>query len=144
MGQGGTGSGPVRRAVEYDLVELVRLRAPRSGDADGHALDSLAATLWEQLADDDVRVLVVDAGDGKLAACGIGALDRRPPGPGSRGARTGHVVSVVTDPDHRRHDHSGTLVRGLLTWFRERGVSRVELRSPVEEAPPRRAVIPSR
>ncbi|WP_063790319.1 GNAT family N-acetyltransferase [Streptomyces sp. NRRL B-24085] len=144
MGQGSTGSGPVRRAVEYDLVELVRLRAPRSGDVDGRALDSLAATLWEQLADDDVRVLVVDAEDGKLAACSIGAIDRRPPGPGSRGGRTGHVVGVVTDPDHRRHDHSGTLVRGLFAWFREHGVSRVELRAPVPEPSPRRAVSPSR
>jgi GNAT superfamily N-acetyltransferase len=144
MGQGSGSARTVRQAVEYDLVELVRLQALRSGDLDGDQLDALAVALWEQLTADDVRVLVVDAEGEGLAACGIGTVDRRPPRPGSRGGRAGHVVAVVTDPDHRRHDHCGAVVRGLLAWFRDHGVSRVELRAPVEHAPPRRAVIPSR
>jgi GNAT superfamily N-acetyltransferase len=142
MEQGSGSARTVRQAVEYDLVELVRLQALRSGDLDGDGLDALAVALWEQLTADDVRVLVVDAEDEKLAACGIGTVDRRPARPGSRGIRTGHVVGVVTDPDHRRHDHGGTVVRGLLAWFRDHGVSRVELRAPVEHAPPRRHPFP--
>ncbi|WP_405522930.1 GNAT family N-acetyltransferase [Streptomyces canus] len=144
MGQGTRSSSAVRQAVEYDLVELVRLQALRSGDLEGNELDSLAVALWEQLSADDVRVLVVDAEDEGLAACGIGAIDRRPPRPGARGGRTGHVIGVVTDPDHRRHGHSRTVVSGLLAWFRDHDVSRVELRAPVENAPLHRAVIPSR
>ncbi|WP_328784464.1 GNAT family N-acetyltransferase [Streptomyces canus] len=144
MGQGTGSSSAVRQAVEYDLVELVRLQALRSGDLDGNELDSLAVALWEQLTADDVRVLVVDAEDEGLAACGIGAIDRRPPRPGARGGRTGHVIGVVTDPDHRRHGHSRTVIGGLLAWFRDHDVSRVELRAPVENAPLHRAVIPSR
>ncbi|MFF0093486.1 GNAT family N-acetyltransferase [Streptomyces canus] len=144
MGQGTGLSSAVRQAVGYDLVELVRLQALRSGDLDGNALDSLAVALWEQLTADDVRVLVVDAEDGGLAACGIGAIDRRPRRPGVRGGRTGHVIAVVTDPAHRRHGHSRTVVGGLLAWFRDHDVSRVELRAPVESAPLHRAVIPSR
>jgi GNAT superfamily N-acetyltransferase len=144
MGQGSTSSGTARQAVEYDLVELVRLQALRSGDLDGDELDSLAAALWQQLTADDVRVLVVDAEDEGLAACGIGTLDRRPPRPGSHGGRTGHVIGVVTDPVHRWHGHSRTVISGLLAWFRDHDVSRVELRAPVENAPLHRAVIPSR
>ncbi|MFG2727123.1 GNAT family N-acetyltransferase [Streptomyces canus] len=144
MGQGTGNSAAVRQAVEYDLVELVRLQALRSGDLDGNELDSLAVALWEQLTADDVRVLVVDAEDEGLAACGIGAIDRRPPRPGSRSGWTGHVIGVVTDPEHRRRGLSRTVVSGLLAWFRDHDVSRVELRAPVENAPLHRAVSPSR
>ena len=144
MGQGTGSSTAVRQAVEYDLVELVRLQALRSGDLDGNELDSLAVALWEQLTADDVRVLVVDAEDEGLAACGIGAIDGHPARPGLRSGRTGHVIQVVTDPDHRRYGHSRTVIGGLLAWFRDRDVSRVELRAPVGNAPLHRAVIPSR
>ncbi|MGW0421288.1 GNAT family N-acetyltransferase [Streptomyces sp. NPDC003015] len=144
MGQGSAGSWAVRQAVERDLVELVRLQALLSGDLDGDELDALALALWERLAADHVRVLVVDAEDGGLAACGIGAIDRRPPRPGMPGGRTGHVTGVVTDPGHRHHGHSRTVIGGLLTWFRDHDVSRVELRAPVQSAPLHRAVIPSR
>ncbi|MEU0945299.1 GNAT family N-acetyltransferase [Streptomyces canus] len=139
MGQGIGRPGVVRQAVECDLVELVRLQALRSADLDGDGLDSLAVALWDQLAADDVRVLVVDAEDEGLAACGIGAIDRCPPRPGSRGVLTGHVVGVVTDPEHRRHGHGRTVVRGLLGWFRDHDVSRVDLRVPVGNAPLHRA-----
>ncbi|WP_158694413.1 GNAT family N-acetyltransferase [Streptomyces canus] len=54
------------------------------------------------------------------------------------------VVGVVTGPERRRHGHGRTVVRGLLGWFRDHHVSRVELRAPVENAPLHRAVIPSR
>lgn len=135
MGQGSASSRPVRQAVEYDLVELVRLQALRSGDLDGDGLDSLAVALWEQLTADDVRVLVVDAEDEGLAACGIGAVGPRPLRPGLPGSRTGYVTGVVTDPGHRRHGHSRTVIGGLLAWFRDHDVSRVELRAPVESAP---------
>jgi GNAT superfamily N-acetyltransferase len=144
MGQRTGRSWTVRQAVAYDLVELVRLQALRSGDLDGDGLDALAVALWEQLTADDVRVLVVDAEDEGLAACGIGAIDRRPPRPGSRGGRTGHVIAVVTDPDHRRHGHSRTVISGLLAWFRDHDVSWVEVRAPVGNAPLDRSVIPSR
>jgi ribosomal protein S18 acetylase RimI-like enzyme len=76
----------------------------------------------------------VDAEDEGLAACGIGTLGRHPPRPGSGGGRTGHVTGVVTDPDHRRHGHSRTVIDGLLARFRDHGVSRVELRAPAQSA----------
>ncbi|MCX4432058.1 GNAT family N-acetyltransferase [Streptomyces mirabilis] len=145
------GNGPaVRQAVEYDLVELVRLRAllfedlggdffsPASADDDW--LDTLAVVLKEQLTSDAVRILVVDGdgdsdGDRGLAACGIATIEQRLPGPHLRNGRIGHVIGVVTDPSYRRRGHSRSIMRGLLDWFGEREVARVDLYASVEGEP---------
>ncbi|MGW4978670.1 GNAT family N-acetyltransferase [Streptomyces mirabilis] len=147
------GNGPaVRQAVEYDLVELVRLRAllfedlggdffsPASADDDW--LDALAVVLKEQLTSDAVRILVVDGdgdgdsdGDRGLAACGIATIEQRLPGPHLRNGRIGHVIGVVTDPSYRRRGHSRSIMRGLLDWFAEREVARVDLYASTEGEP---------
>src|SRR4051812_49347513 len=164
----------VRQAVEYDLVELLRLRVllfgelagdggggggdgggGEGGDSlgrdffnpasdDGSWLDALAVVLKEQLDAVDVRILVVD-GDadgergeddaGGLAACGIGTIEQRLPGPHLHNGRIGHVIGVVTDPAHRRRGHSRAIMRGLLDWFREREVARVDLHASAEGEP---------
>jgi len=128
----------VRQAVEYDLVELLRLRvslfedlggdffSPASADDDW--LDALAAVLRQQLTADTVRILVVDDdGHSGLAACGIGTIEQRLPGPHLRNGRIGQVIGVVTDPAHRRRGHSRAIMRGLLDWFGEQQVARVDL-----------------
>lgn len=126
----------VRQAVEDDIAELVRLRAmlfenlggdffaPASGGNDW--LDVLAVVLKEQLAADAVRILVVEGGSG-LAACGIGTIEQRLPGPHLRNGRIGQVIGVVTDPAYRRLGHSRSIMKGLLDWFRESDVARVDL-----------------
>ncbi|MEW2400491.1 GNAT family N-acetyltransferase [Streptomyces sp. NPDC046862] len=131
-----TGDRPdVRQAVEYDLVELVRLQASlfefTRASADEEWLDALAVVLREQLAMDSVRVLVVGDGHDGLAACGIGAIEQRLPGPHLPNGRIGHVIGVVTDPAHRRRGHDRSIRRALLDWFREREVARVDLRPSV-------------
>ncbi|NUP41169.1 MAG: GNAT family N-acetyltransferase [Streptomyces sp.] len=134
----------VRQAAEHDIAELVRLRQllfedlggdffnPSSGD--GGWRDALAEALKEQLTADAVRILVVD-GDQGLAACGIGTIERRLPSPRLRNGRIGQVIGVVTDPAYRRRGHSRAIMRGLLDWFRERGVARVDLRASAEGEP---------
>ncbi|MFC9757708.1 GNAT family N-acetyltransferase [Streptomyces sp. NPDC056921] len=142
----------VRQAVEGDIAELVRLRAmlfddlggdffdPASGDDDW--LQALAVVLKEQLSadagaacgTDAVRILVVDGGSG-LAACGIGTIEQRLPGPHLRNGRIGQVIGVVTDPGYRRLGHSRSIMRGLLDWFRERDVARVDLYASPEGEP---------
>lgn len=126
----------VRQAVEDDVAELVRLRTllfetlggdffnPSSAGADWR--ENLAAVLKEQLTADAVRIIVVD-GDNGLAACGIGTVEQRLPGPHLRNGRIGHVIGVVTDPAYRRRGHSRAIMEGLLDWFREREVARVDL-----------------
>jgi len=138
----------VRQATEYDLVELLRLRTLLFDDLggeffnpvsdDGSWLDALATVLKEQLTAEDVRILVVDGGDGDgggLAACGIGTIEQRLPGPHLRNGRIGHVIGVITDPAHRRRGHSRAIMRGLLDWFREREVARVDLYASAEGEP---------
>lgn len=134
----------VRQAVEDDVAELVRLRAllfqTLSGGffdpppADGGWRDAYAAMLKEELASDTMRILVVD-GDEGLAACGIGVIGRWPPGPYLPDGRIGHVLGVVTDPAYRRRGHSRAIMQGLLDWFREREVSRVDLHASRDGEP---------
>ncbi|MFJ9584239.1 GNAT family N-acetyltransferase [Streptomyces acidicola] len=142
----------VRQAVEYDLVELVRLQAslfendvgdffnPVSvsglASTDEEWLDALAVVLREQLTADAVRVLVVDGDDGGLAACGIGVIEQRLPGPRLRNGRIGQVTGLVTDSQHRCRGHSHSIMGGLLDWFREREVARVDLYASSEGEPP--------
>jgi GNAT superfamily N-acetyltransferase len=130
----------VRPATHDDTPELVRLRALLF-----HSLDSenfvagdwqaaLTATLHEHLDSPTMRILVV-AGDNGLAACGVGTIEQRLPGPRLPNGRLGQVFGVVTDPGHRRRGHSRAVMLGLLDWFREQGAGRVDLNASKEGAP---------
>ncbi|MFI6001354.1 GNAT family N-acetyltransferase [Streptomyces sp. NPDC051366] len=139
----------VRPATDGDVAELGRLRAllfedlggeffnPSSAEGDWRV--ALAVVLKEQLTAESVRILVVD-GDHGLAACGIGTVEQRLPGPHLRNGRIGHVIGVVTDPAHRRRGHSRAIMRALLDWFREREAARVDLYASTEGEPLYRAL----
>ncbi|MEV0522754.1 GNAT family N-acetyltransferase [Streptomyces sp. NPDC050439] len=147
---------PAARPATYDdITELVRLRAllfenlggayfsPPSGDTGWQ--NDLATVLEDHMATECMRILVVDAdgsaGNGKgLAACVIGSVEQRLPGPHLRNGRVGLVIGVVTDPSHRRRGHSRALMGALLDWFREREVTRVDLYASPEGAPLYRAL----
>ncbi|MEV2268598.1 GNAT family N-acetyltransferase [Nonomuraea africana] len=129
----------VRQAVDGDVAELVRLRALLfetlgNPSSDDQWRDNLAVVLKEQLAADTMRILVVDGGTG-LAACGIGIVEQRLPSPRLRNGRLGQVIGVVTDPAHRRRGHSRAIMNGLLDWFRERDVARVDLHASHDAEP---------
>ncbi|WP_405708418.1 MULTISPECIES: GNAT family N-acetyltransferase [unclassified Streptomyces] len=138
----------VRQAVEDDIAELQRLRAMLFDDLGGDFFDpasggddwlgALAVVLKEQLSansgTDAVRILVVDGGSG-LAACGIGTIEQRLPGPHLSNGRIGQVIGVVTDPGYRRLGHSRSIMQELLGWFRERDVARVDLYASCEGEP---------
>ncbi|MCX5206576.1 GNAT family N-acetyltransferase [Streptomyces sp. NBC_00237] len=147
----------VRQAVQDDVPELVRLRAmlfenlggdffnpeshENSEERDGGWRGELAVVLKEQVASESVRILVVDAGDGSgLAACGIGTIEQRLPGPHLRNGRIGHVIGVITDPAHRRRGHSRAVLEELLDWFRHQFVARVDLYASAEGEPLYRAL----
>jgi ribosomal protein S18 acetylase RimI-like enzyme len=134
----------VRQAVDGDVAELVRLRASLfealGGDffnpaSDGGWREALVSVLKEQLTADAVRILVVDGDDGELAACGIGMIEQRLPGPHLRNGRMGHIIGMVTDPAYRRRGHGRAIMEGLLAWFRERQASRVDLYASAEGEP---------
>jgi GNAT superfamily N-acetyltransferase len=139
----------VRAATVADISELVRLRAllfagiagtgwgaPPPGDEWRRAC---AVALRERLTEDTVKILVID-GDAGLAACGIGTIDRRLPSPYTPSGLIGHVYGVVTDPAYRRRGHSRSIMEGLLDWFAERGIRRVDLTASPDGEPLYRAL----
>ncbi|MCM2578068.1 GNAT family N-acetyltransferase [Streptomyces meridianus] len=131
----------VRRAAPADAPELVRLRqvmldSVRPGPSDTSWQPAAERTLRTRLAagDGDLAAFVVDGPDG-LTACVVGAIEYRLASPGNPTGTTGYVFSVATDPAHRRRGHSRGCLEALLEWYRERGVTRVDLRASPEAEP---------
>ncbi len=131
----------IRLAAQTDIPELVRLRALLFADlettwgplpSDSTWRQACAAALAKELAEDAMRVVVIDAENGGLACCAMAAIDHRLPSPANPSGRIGHVFGVVTDPLYRRRGHADAALRALLDWFDEQGLTTVDLNaSPV-------------
>ncbi|MFI6325283.1 GNAT family N-acetyltransferase [Nonomuraea sp. NPDC050556] len=132
----------IRNATIADIPELVRLReilAARMA-ADTHPpedgwQDAYATELTARLGDDDVAVLVIDAPDGTLAACGIGFVFHRFPGPGLPDGRFGYILGMTTAPPHRRRGYGRAILDALMSWYAARGVTRVDLHATSDGEP---------
>ncbi|WP_042368638.1 GNAT family N-acetyltransferase [Streptacidiphilus neutrinimicus] len=133
----------VRSALPDDAPELVRLRdvmvasmkhLPTTPDPSGG---------WKPLAEKILRtaldggdasgpvfgVFVVDDDErpGRLAACAVGTLEQRLPGPGHPDGLFGFVFNICTDPDRRRRGYARACTEALLAWFDEKGATRLDL-----------------
>lgn len=133
----------VRTAAPADIPELVELRALLFGHlADGWGpptagedwRDACATALAAALAADDMPIMVID-GDGELAACGLGVVDRRLPSPYNASGLVGHVFGIATRPRYRRRGHARAILTALLGWFDDRGLTRVDLNASAEGQP---------
>jgi GNAT superfamily N-acetyltransferase len=71
----------------------------------------------------------------RLAACVVGAIDQRLPGPHNPTGRIGYVYNVATDPGHRRRGYSRACLTALLSWFDGQGVTTVDLRASADGEP---------
>jgi ribosomal protein S18 acetylase RimI-like enzyme len=127
----------VRRAKPEDAEELMRLRTVMLAGIPGATppepgpwLESGADVLRRQLADPAERLaaFVVDSPAG-LAACVVGAIDERLPGPSGTSPWKGYVYNVATDPAYRRMGFSRACMQAVLSWFAGRGVEVVDLRA---------------
>jgi GNAT superfamily N-acetyltransferase len=121
----------VRPATKVDIPELIRLRillfeTLGAVTADEGWREACAGILTEGLATPTMRILVVEAGNG-LASCGVGTIEQWLPGPDVTDGRIGHISGVVTDPAYRGKGYGHTITLGLLDWFRDRAVTRVDL-----------------
>ena len=122
----------VRRATTDDIAELVRLREVMMQSVLGEAgtgwHEVCADLLATALTDGSMVAIVVDkpTGDG-LAACGVGVLSQRLPGPNCLDGRYGYIQSMVTEDAHRRQGLARLVFEALMAWFRELGVTRVDL-----------------
>ncbi len=132
----------VRDATPEDIPELVRLRevlADRMARDGTYPIDeewqgAYAESLEERLGSSDTAVYVVDAPRG-LAACGIGLIFQRFPGPSLPDGRYGYVQGMATDPRHRRRGHGRAIMGALLEWYRDSGVHRVDLHATSDAEP---------
>ncbi|MDH2425650.1 GNAT family N-acetyltransferase [Sphaerisporangium sp. TRM90804] len=127
----------VRSAASPDIAELVRLRGLLFRDlaaewglppAASDWRERCADALTELLADDSMRIVVID-GEAGLASCGMAVVERRLPTPYNLGGSIGHVYGIVTDPAYRRRGHARAIMEDLLRWFDDRGLTRVDLHS---------------
>ncbi|MFJ2028885.1 GNAT family N-acetyltransferase [Streptosporangium sp. NPDC087985] len=133
----------VRDATPEDIPELVRLReilADRmaqdgSFPVDGHWQEAYADSLRERLGSDDTAVYVVDAPEDGLAACGIGLIFERFPGPSLPDGRYGYIQGMTTDPGHRRRGHSRAIMSMLMQWYRDSEIRRVDLHATSDAEP---------
>ncbi|WP_433518938.1 GNAT family N-acetyltransferase [Nonomuraea sp. CA-143628] len=134
-----------RRAIAADAAELVRLRGVLMTQlaghraADGSWKETAEVMLRERLAEPEPTLVafVVDRPDGAglLAACAVGTVEYRLPGPGNPSGEVGYVFNVVTDPAHRRRGYSRSCMAALLDWYRDRGIRTIDLRASSEGEP---------
>jgi ribosomal protein S18 acetylase RimI-like enzyme len=128
----------VRDARSGDAEELVRLRAlmfEAMGVADdGRWQAPCAALLRDELGHGSLLGSVVDDPDvdGRLAACGIGVVSDRLPGPGDTAGRRAYIQSVVTDVGHRRRGLARAVMRSLIDRLAAEGVTSVDLHTTDE------------
>jgi len=135
----------VRRATPDDADELMRLRVvmfaglPAREPKPGPWLPAGADILRRTLADPAERLaaFVVPRPDDPehLAACVVGAIDERLPGPRSTSPFKGYVYNVATEPAYRRRGYSRACMQALLAWYAGRGVDVVDLRASPDGEP---------
>ncbi|MGI0071265.1 MAG: GNAT family N-acetyltransferase [Thermoplasmata archaeon] len=73
--------------------------------------------------------LVAETSAGVPVATGLLWLQPRQPSPRFPHQRTPYILSVYTDPAHRRHGLGSQIVAALVASARRRGYTRVELHS---------------
>jgi ribosomal protein S18 acetylase RimI-like enzyme len=142
----------IRRAGPGDAAELTRLREtmfaampptmspapsaagrPAEGEpgAAGDWRDECARVLRRRLDEERDTFVAVVAEDarrpGRLLACGVGWVEVHLPSPGNLAGVRGHIANVSTDPSARRQGLGQAVMTGLLEFFTERGIGRVDL-----------------
>ena len=132
--------GTLRRADVRDADELVRLRAlmfeAMGDDASAPGWRSACReALVRRLVQPDRFAAFVVAVDGSVVSGGVGWVEEHLPSPGQPDGRRGHVASMSTDPEHRRRGHGRAVLQGLMAWFAELGVGRVDLRATGDGQP---------
>jgi len=128
----------LRRALEADADDLTRLRALMH-----EAMGDVVTPEWERTCrsafarrlgtQEFVAYVVEDAG--RVVSGGAGWLEEHLPSPYQLDARRGHIASMSTYPEARRQGHGRAVFGGLMGWFAEQGVARVDLRATPDGRP---------
>jgi GNAT superfamily N-acetyltransferase len=123
----------LRRATVSDAQALTELRAfmhlAMGDEPTQEWRDTCEATLRRRLAEEDRFVGFLVEDDGAAVAGGVGWLEEHLPSPYQLDGRRGHIASMSTHPDHRRHGYGRLVMRALMGWFAEHDIPRVDLRA---------------
>lgn len=132
----------VRPADADDADELIRLRTVMLHGISGAApapgpWQTTGARILRERLGAGLTGFVVDDPDtaGRLAACVVGAVDQRLPGPHNPTGRVGYVFNVCTDPRWRRRGYSRACLQALLRHYDEQGIATVDLRASAAGEP---------
>ena len=125
--------GTLRRAAPEDVEDLTRLRGLMHLSMGAAELPeswrvACVEAFRQRLAGDDFVAYGVDV-DGRLVSCGVGWVEHHLPSPTQHDGRRGHIASMSTDPEWMRRGFARDVFRGLLGWFGEQGVPRIDLRA---------------
>ena len=123
---------PARLATTADVPELVRLREVMivsvRGETDVSWQAACARILEGALECGTMVAAVVDQPRGEgLAACGVGLVAQRLPGPGCIDGRYGYIQSMCTDERHRRQGLARAVLERLMQWYADAGITSVDL-----------------
>ncbi|MCT2593434.1 GNAT family N-acetyltransferase [Streptomyces sp. N2-109] len=78
----------------------------------------------------------MDDGTGRLLSCAVGRYTPRLlPSARTIAANVGEIVSVATDPDHRRNGYAHACTTAVMSWLAEHDVSDVRLRASPDGRP---------
>jgi ribosomal protein S18 acetylase RimI-like enzyme len=120
----------VRRATQADVPELVRMQmalqrsmariSRRLLQLDDRSLDKLCTYYQAQIEDSQARVLIgLHRETDRAVAMGAGKIwvhaDYLPP-------KSGELIDLWVDPDHRRRGLANRLIAALVQFFRARDV----------------------
>ncbi|MEV3935296.1 GNAT family N-acetyltransferase [Glycomyces sp. NPDC049804] len=123
-----------RHAEIDDIPEIVRLREVMHSHwidmSDESWKPATMEVLRRRMSEDKptIGITVIDAPEGEgLAACAVGTISERLPGPFNPTGRYGWIFNVVTDPQWRKRGFSRVCTQALLAWFEDQNVQVLEL-----------------
>jgi GNAT superfamily N-acetyltransferase len=123
-----------RHAEIDDVPEIVRLREVMLSHwidmSDESWKPATVEVLRRRMSEDKptIGITVIDAPEGEgLAACAVGTISERLPGPFNPTGRYGWIFNVVTDPQWRKRGFSRVCTQALLAWFEDQNVQVLEL-----------------
>jgi GNAT superfamily N-acetyltransferase len=123
----------LRRATLRDVPLLVHHRRRMWEDIGRHTEAALDAAdpvyrrwLAQRLRSGTAAGFVVEA-RGEPAASGVLWVQEAQPRPGWHGTAQGYLLSMYTEPSHRRRGHAAAIIEAALAWARAQGVDRVTL-----------------
>ena len=93
------------------------------------AQGTFAEFVGKNIGDDD-KIVAVAEYDGRIVGYCQGGLEKHPPALEKRDY--GYIMDTAVDAGHRRAGAGAAMVRYVCSWFKEKGLSRVEVKFHVK------------